>query len=64
MLLFGVNLHQEVIIMTNYLEILRLNSLGISKSVIAESLGYSRTTVITTINRAEELNLHYPEACR
>ena len=30
--------------MTNYLEILRLNSLGISKSAIAESLGCSRTT--------------------
>ena len=30
--------------MTNYLEILRLNSLGISKSAIAESLGRSRTT--------------------
>ena len=46
--------------MTNYLEILRLKSLGISKSVIAESLGYSRTTVVNTINRAEELGLHYP----
>ena len=48
--------------MTNYLEILRLHSLGINKKMIAESLGYSRTTVITTINRAEELGLHYPLA--
>ena len=46
--------------MTNYLEILRLNSLGISKSAIAESLGCSRTTVITTISRAEELDMRYP----
>ena len=40
--------------MTNYREILRLQSLGLNKSQIAQSLGCSRTTVIQVLNVAEE----------
>ena len=38
--------------MTNYREILRLSSLGISNKQIAESMDISRQTVITTLQRA------------
>ena len=40
--------------MTNYREILRLSSLGLNKSQIAQSIGCSRTTVIQVLNIAEE----------
>ena len=46
--------------MTNYREILRMNSLGFNKTEIAQSLQCSRTTVRTVIRLAEEHNLHYP----
>ena len=38
--------------MTDYREIMRLRSLGLNHSQIAESLGVSRTTVIHTLQRA------------
>lgn len=38
--------------MTDYREILRLSSLGINRTKIADSLGASRTTVIHTLQRA------------
>ena len=38
--------------MTNHREILRLTSLGINNSRIAESMGITRQTVITTLQRA------------
>jgi transposase len=38
--------------MTNYREILRLKSLGISHSRIAESMGIARQTVVTALQRA------------
>ena len=38
--------------MTNYREILRLDSLGLNKTQIAESLGCSRTTVIHVLRQA------------
>ena len=38
--------------MTNYREILRLRSLGINHSRIAESMGIARQTVVTTLQRA------------
>jgi transposase len=38
--------------MTNYREVLRLSSLGLNRSQIADSLGVSRTTVIHTLQRA------------
>ena len=38
--------------MTNYREILRLRSLGINHSQIAESMGIARQTVVTTLQRA------------
>ncbi|MEW6651588.1 MAG: IS21 family transposase [Chloroflexota bacterium] len=38
--------------MTNYREILRLTSLGINHTQIAESMGIARQTVVTTLQRA------------
>ena len=46
--------------MTNYREILRLHSLGLNKSQIAQSLSCSRTTVIQVLNVAEEKGINYP----
>ena len=40
--------------MTNYREILRLDSLGLNKSQIAEACGCSRTTVIQTLRIAKD----------
>ena len=40
--------------MTNYKEILRLHSLGINNTRIAESCGCARSTVISTVQRAQE----------
>ena len=48
--------------MTNYKEILRLQSLGINKSQIAAALGCSRTTVITVLKKAGEKSLTYSTA--
>jgi len=46
--------------MTNYREILRLDSLGLNKTQIAEANGCSRTTVIQTLRLAKENRLEYP----
>lgn len=46
--------------MTNYREILRLDSLGLNKTQIAEGCGCSRTTVIQTLRLAKENQLQYP----
>ena len=46
--------------MTNYREILRLKKLGLNNSQIAQSLGYSRTTVIQVLSVAEEKGISYP----
>lgn len=40
--------------MTNYKEILRLHSLGINNTRIAESCGCARSTVISTVQRAQK----------
>lgn len=48
--------------MTNYREILRLSSLGLNRSQIANSLGISRTTVIHTLQRAAAQNMEYAMA--
>ena len=50
--------------MTDYREILRLSSLGINHSQIAESMGIARQTVVTTLQRAvaQELNWGNTEA--
>jgi len=45
--------------MTNYREIMRLRSLGLNNSQIAESLGASRTTVIHTLQRAAAQGLDW-----
>lgn len=48
--------------MTNYREILRLRSLGINHSRIAESMGIARQTVITTLQRAAAGGLDWQAA--
>ena len=46
--------------MTNYREILRLDSLGINQTGIASSLGCARKTVRDTLNRAKDLDIVWP----
>ncbi len=46
--------------MTNYREVLRLNSLGLNKTEIAQSCGYSRNTVTAILQRAESCGLKWP----
>jgi len=46
--------------MTQYREILRLHSLGLSQGNIAYSCSVSKTTVNRVINRAAKLNLSWP----
>jgi transposase len=48
--------------MTNYREILRLKSLGLNRTQIADSLGASRTTVIHTLQRAAAQGLDWQAA--
>lgn len=48
--------------MTNYREILRLRSLGLNHSRIAESMGISRQTVVTALQRAEAQELNWQAA--
>jgi len=45
--------------MTNFREILRLSSLGINNSQIAQNLGCSRQTVVSVLQRARELGLTF-----
>ena len=45
--------------MTNYREILRLKSLGINHSQISNSMGISRQTTVTVLQRAAERELTY-----
>lgn len=45
--------------MTNYKEIIRLHSLGLNKTRIAESCGCARSTVITALHKAEENGLSW-----
>lgn len=45
--------------MTNYREILRLDSLGLNKTQIAEACGCSITTVITVLRQAEANCISY-----
>ena len=46
--------------MTNYREILRLNSLGINKTDIAASCSCARNTVASVLNKAKEAGIAYP----
>jgi transposase len=48
--------------MTDYREILRLASLGLNRTQIADSLGASRTTVIHTLQRAAAQELNWQTA--
>ena len=45
--------------MTNYREILRLRSLGLNHSQIAESMGIARQTVVTSLRRAASQGLDW-----
>lgn len=46
--------------MTKYREIIRLDSLGLSKRRIAESVPCARNTAASVVDRAHELNLKWP----
>jgi len=46
--------------MTKYREILRIHSLGINQTGIAESCGCARKTVRNVLNRAKELDIAWP----
>lgn len=46
--------------MTEYREILRLSSMGLSRTSIGASLGYSRNTVADVINRAKLKEVEWP----
>ena len=46
--------------MTNYREILRLSSLGLNNTQIAQSCACSRTTVIQTLRLAREKGITFP----
>lgn len=50
--------------MTNYREILRLDSLGINHAQIARSTGHSRQTVLSVLKKAELKKVGYKEAVR
>jgi transposase len=50
--------------MTNYREILRLDSLGINHSQISRSTGHSRQTVVSVLKKAEQKNIGYGEAAK
>ena len=50
--------------MTNYKEILRLHSLGINNTRIAESCGCARSAVIAALQRAAEQELFWNSATR
>jgi len=50
--------------MTNYREILRLNSLGINNTQIAASCGCTRPTVIQTLQRAKSVGLGYSQVAQ
>ncbi len=47
--------------MTNYREILRLNSIGLSRTSIGANLGYSRNTVADVLKRASEKTMVWPQ---
>lgn len=48
--------------MTDYREILRLTSLGLNRTQIADSVGVSRTTAINTLQRTSALELDWQAA--
>lgn len=48
--------------MTDYREILRLRSLGLNHSQIADGAGVARQTVITTLTRAKVLGIDWHAA--
>ena len=56
----SMNTIKEVKIMTNYREILRLNSLRLNKTQIAEALKCSRTTIIQVLKQADLKGIGYP----
>jgi predicted DNA-binding protein (UPF0251 family) len=53
---------QEVILMTNYREILRLNGLGIHKQDIAKARGCSRNTVASVLKKAGDKEIGWETA--
>ena len=55
-----MNTDEEVKIMTQYREILMLNSLDLSERSITASAGVSRNTVNKVLKRARELHISWP----
>lgn len=51
---------KEVMCMTNYREIPRLDSIGLNKTEIAASCGCSRNTAAGALKRAAECGLSWP----
>ena len=51
---------KEVMCMTNYREILRLDSIGLNRTEIAVSCGCSRNTVAGALKRVAECGLSWP----
>lgn len=49
--------------MTNYKEILRLHSLGINNTRIAENCGCALSTVISTVQRVQEKGIVWKNIC-
>ncbi len=52
----------KVIKMTNYREIIRLNSLSLNNTQIAKALGISRTTVVQVLKQVKEVGLCVSQA--
>ncbi len=50
--------------MTNYRELLRLKSLGLNHSQIAQSAGVSRPTIIAAMRRADAIGLSWQDAAK
>lgn len=50
--------------MTNYREILRLNSLGINNSQIAQACDCARSTVVRVLQQADELQFDWEKVSR
>jgi len=55
-----VNNSKEVTKLTNYREIIRLASLGLSKTGIGKQLGCSRNTISVILGRAQRQNIRWP----
>lgn len=56
----SVNSPKEGHHITNYREILRLNSIGFNNTEIADACDCSRTTIISVLRQADAVGIRYP----